>query len=89
MSKRPFWAILGMELSQISSTIPRTSSSSSGSQYCAGWLFPVNLMKGMTRASSGYGEKEMKEALVDLAIEKGYKKGKTVHIVHDGDKVSF
>jgi len=36
-----------------------------------------------------HGEKDMKEALVDLAVEKGYKKGKTVHIVHDGDKVSF
>jgi ribonuclease J len=36
-----------------------------------------------------HGEEEMKEALVDLAIEKGYKKGETVHIVHDGDKVSF
>jgi len=36
-----------------------------------------------------HGEEEMKEALVDLAIEKGYKKGKTVHIVHDGDKLSF
>jgi ribonuclease J len=36
-----------------------------------------------------HGEKEMKEALVDLAVEKGYIKGKTVHIVHDGDKVSF
>ena len=36
-----------------------------------------------------HGETEMKEALIDLAIEKGYKKGETVHIVHDGDKVSF
>jgi len=36
-----------------------------------------------------HGEKEMKDALVDLAIEKGYKRGKTVHIVHDGDKISF
>jgi len=36
-----------------------------------------------------HGEEDMKQALVDLAIEKGYKKGKTVHIVHDGDKVSF
>jgi len=36
-----------------------------------------------------HGETEMKEALVDLAVEKGYKKGETVHIVHDGDKVSF
>ena len=36
-----------------------------------------------------HGDDEMKEALVDLAIEKGYKKGKTVHMVHDGDKLSF
>ncbi len=36
-----------------------------------------------------HGEKDMKEALIDLAIEKGYKKGKTVHLINDGDKVSF
>lgn len=36
-----------------------------------------------------HGEADMKEALMDLAIEKGYKKGKTVHLVHDGDKISF
>ncbi len=36
-----------------------------------------------------HGEEEMKQALVDLAIEKGYKKGKTIHVVHDGDKISF
>ena len=36
-----------------------------------------------------HGDDEMKMALVDLAIEKGYKKGKTVHMIHDGDKISF
>ena len=36
-----------------------------------------------------HGEEEMKQALVDLAIEKGYKKGKTVHLVHDGGTLSF
>ncbi|MEA2037479.1 MAG: RNase J family beta-CASP ribonuclease [Nanoarchaeota archaeon] len=36
-----------------------------------------------------HGEEDMKEALVDLAVEKGYKKGKTVHLVNDGDKISF
>ena len=36
-----------------------------------------------------HGEEEMKQALADLAIEKGYKKGKTIHLVHDGDKISF
>lgn len=36
-----------------------------------------------------HGEEEMKQALVDLAIEKGYKKGETVHFLHDGDKMSF
>ena len=36
-----------------------------------------------------HGDEEMKDALVDLAIEKGYKKGKTVHLIHDGDKISF
>ena len=36
-----------------------------------------------------HGDKEMKEALVDLAIEKGYKLGKTVHMMRDGDRASF
>ncbi len=36
-----------------------------------------------------HGEEEMKQALVDLAIEKGYKKDKTIHLLHDGDKISF
>ncbi|MBW2974509.1 RNase J family beta-CASP ribonuclease [Candidatus Woesearchaeota archaeon] len=36
-----------------------------------------------------HGEDDMKDALIDLAVEKGYKKGQTVHLVHDGDKVSF
>jgi ribonuclease J len=36
-----------------------------------------------------HGEEEMKQALVDLAIEKGYKKGKSVHLVNDGDKIAF
>ncbi|MBU0628192.1 MAG: RNase J family beta-CASP ribonuclease [Nanoarchaeota archaeon] len=36
-----------------------------------------------------HGDDEMKQSLVDLAIEKGYKKGKTVHLIHDGDKLSF
>jgi len=48
----------------------------------------INLVKPK-HIIPAHGEKEMKEALVDLAIEKGYKKGKTVHIVHDGDKLSF
>ncbi len=48
----------------------------------------INLVKPK-HIIPAHGEKEMKDALVDLAIEKGYKKGKTVHIVHDGDKLSF
>lgn len=36
-----------------------------------------------------HGDKEMKEALVELAIEKGYQSGKTVHLISDGDKLSF
>jgi ribonuclease J len=36
-----------------------------------------------------HGEPDMKEALASLAIEKGYEQGKTVHIIHDGDKVSI
>jgi ribonuclease J len=36
-----------------------------------------------------HGDDDMKQALVDLAIEKGYKKGKSVYMIHDGDKVSF
>ncbi len=36
-----------------------------------------------------HGEKEMKDALVDLAIEKGYKKGKSVYLISDGEKISF
>ena len=48
----------------------------------------INLVKPK-HIIPAHGEKEMKESLVDLAIEKGYKKGKTVHIVHDGDKISF
>ena len=34
-----------------------------------------------------HGEEDMKKALADLAIEKGYELGKTVHILHDGQKV--
>ncbi|MBW2989692.1 RNase J family beta-CASP ribonuclease [Candidatus Woesearchaeota archaeon] len=48
----------------------------------------INLVKPKNIIPA-HGEKEMKEALVELAIEKGYRRGKTVHIVHDGDKISF
>jgi len=48
----------------------------------------INLVKP-SNIIPAHGDDEMKEALVDLAIEKGYKKGKTVHMIHDGDKVSF
>ncbi|MFH2027668.1 MAG: RNase J family beta-CASP ribonuclease [Nanoarchaeota archaeon] len=32
-----------------------------------------------------HGEPDMKDALVDLAIEKGYVKGKTVHLINNGN----
>ncbi len=35
-----------------------------------------------------HGEEDMKQALADLAIEKGYKKEK-IHLVNDGNKLSF
>jgi ribonuclease J len=36
-----------------------------------------------------HGNQDMKEALADLAVEKGYKVGKTVHLVNDGTKLRF
>src|SRR3989338_4659161 len=36
-----------------------------------------------------HGEKDMKQSLVELAVEKGYVAGKTVHLVNDGDILSL
>ena len=36
-----------------------------------------------------HGDDSMKGALMDLAVEKGYTLDKTVHMIHDGEQVSF
>jgi len=36
-----------------------------------------------------HGDDEMKKALVSLAIEKGYKLGKNIHMMHDGDMLKL
>ena len=46
----------------------------------------INLVKPK-HIIPAHGEEDMKKALADLAIEKGYELGKTVHILHDGQKV--
>lgn len=48
----------------------------------------INLVKPK-HIIPAHGEPDMKKALVALAIEKGYKEGKTVHIIHDGDMISL
>ncbi len=36
-----------------------------------------------------HGEPEMKEALASLAVEKGYKRGKTLHLINDGQRLQL
>jgi ribonuclease J len=48
----------------------------------------INLVKPK-HIIPAHGEEDMKQALADLAIEKGYKKGRTIHLVNDGNKLSF
>ena len=48
----------------------------------------INLIKPK-HIIPAHGEPDMKQALVDLCIEKGYKKDKTVHILKDGSKLTL
>ena len=36
-----------------------------------------------------HGDKQKLENLADLAVEMGYKHGKTVHVMHDGQKLKL
>jgi len=47
----------------------------------------INLVKPK-HVIPAHGEPDMKQALVDLCLEKGYKKDKTVHILKDGSKLT-
>ena len=46
------------------------------------WLKPKNIIPS-------HGNKEMKDALAELAVEMGYKIGKNIFLVRDGHKVSL
>ena len=48
----------------------------------------INLVKPK-HIIPAHGEPDMKDALASLAVEKGYEKGKTVHIIHNGDMLSL
>ena len=44
------------------------------------WLKPKNIIPS-------HGNKEMKDALAELAVEMGYKVGKNIFLVNDGQKI--
>jgi len=48
----------------------------------------INLVKPK-HIIPAHGEPDMKDALVSLASEKGYEKGKTVHLINNGDRLSL
>jgi len=48
----------------------------------------INLVKP-DHIIPAHGEKDMIDALVDLAAEKGYKLNKTVHVMHNGSKLAI